>query len=52
MKKQYDSPLLDIDIFRFEDVLTNSTIGPGEGEVDKPGMGDGDGSGFIITPPM
>ena len=49
MKKQYDSPLLDMDIFRLEDVLTNSTIGPGEGGIDKPGLDGGD-SGDEFTP--
>ena len=51
MKKQYSRPLLDIEIFRFDDVLTNSNLGPGEGGLDKPGLdGGSDDKDFIINP--
>lgn len=34
MKKEYNAPEIEIDSFFFEDVLTNSGIGAGDGAID------------------
>ena len=34
MKKEYNSPAIEIEEFLFEDMLTNSGIGAGDGAID------------------
>lgn len=38
MKKKYNSPSLDMERFVFEDILTDSSLGNGDGLTDKPGL--------------
>lgn len=45
MKKTYTIPEVELERFFWEDVLTSSGIGEGDGIVDN--LGDGDDTGFI-----
>lgn len=46
MSKKYEAPVMEIEKFWFEDVLTTSGVGEGDAGSDKPGMDDDD-NGFI-----
>lgn len=46
MKKPYNTPEIEIEHFLFEDVLTNSGIGAGDGVIDTL---DSDEPGVIIS---
>lgn len=46
MKKYYENPMLDIECFRFEDILTASGLG-GDAGIDNGGLDGDDDGGFI-----
>lgn len=48
MKKFYETPLLDVQTFFFNDILTVSGLDMGDGDIEN-GWGDGDENDFGIN---